>query len=191
MQLIGQSQGFVCIIKYILDIADCGKASEIESCSIPEIKDEMFAQQMKTEKGKTVFSHESLIKQYLNFLIEDDANILCKKDENMDGMFFISYNALCESLKQQIFENIILEKYGIKGQRILKITAFTLMSVTNVRQKLYQDQEIEHLQVPSSFGMSTTTNVMKQLSKTITVLLQIIIKSDKGSCTQTIEFIQY
>ncbi|RIB10664.1 hypothetical protein C2G38_2250612 [Gigaspora rosea] len=106
----------------------------------------MFAQQTKTEKGKTV-SRESLI---LDCLIEDDANILCKKDENMGGIFFISYNALCESLKQQVFENIILEKHGIKGQRILKIlhtkqkldekaiTAFTLMSVTDVRQKLVE-----------------------------------------------------
>ncbi|CAG8593213.1 18383_t:CDS:10 [Dentiscutata erythropus] len=146
------------IIKYILDIADCDKASEVESCSIslyrilkiiPESKDELFGQQMKTEKGKTV-TRESLIKQYLDHLIDDDANILCKRDENMGGMYFVRYNALCESLKQQVFENIILEKFGTKGARILKvlhtkqkldekaITAFTLMSVTDVRQKLIE-----------------------------------------------------
>ncbi|CAG8565959.1 5466_t:CDS:10 [Cetraspora pellucida] len=144
------------IMRYILDIADCDKASEIESCSvslhrilknIPESKDEVFFQQMKTEKGKTV-TRESLIKQYLDCLIEDDANLLCKKDENLGGLYFVKYNALCESLKQQVFENIILEKYGIKGQRIIKVlqakqkldekavTTFTLMSVMDVRQKL-------------------------------------------------------
>ncbi|CAG8537039.1 6137_t:CDS:10, partial [Scutellospora calospora] len=105
--LINHSAGM--IMKYILDIADCDKASDIESCSIslqkiikniPESKDEIFAQQMKTERGKTV-NRESLIKQYLDCLIEDDANILCKKDENMGGMYFVKYNALCESLKQQ------------------------------------------------------------------------------------------
>ncbi|CAG8507891.1 17546_t:CDS:2 [Racocetra fulgida] len=107
----------------------------------------MFYQQMRTEKGKTI-TRESLIKQYLDCLIEDDANILYKKDENLGGLYLVKYSVLGESLKQQVFENIILEKYGIKGQRIVKvlqakqkldekaITTFTLMSVTDVRQKL-------------------------------------------------------
>ncbi|CAG8783788.1 13680_t:CDS:2, partial [Acaulospora morrowiae] len=113
---------------------------------IPVDKNEMLTSQMKTERGKS--TRDALVKQYLDCLTEDETNFLHKKDENLGGMYCINYQALCESLKQEIFEDIILEKYGIMGLRVMKvlnskqklseksITTFSLMSMSDVRQKL-------------------------------------------------------
>lgn len=105
-----------------------------------------MASQIKTERGKT--TREALVRQYLDYLIEDEAKILHKRDENLGGTYCIKYQELCESLKREIFEDIMLEKYGIMGLRIIRvlnskqkldeksITTFTLMSMSDVRQKL-------------------------------------------------------
>ncbi|CAG8636901.1 4063_t:CDS:2, partial [Acaulospora colombiana] len=150
---INESAGL--ITKTILDISNDEKVEEIESRlisaqrivkTVPVEKTEMLASQMKTERGKT--TRDALIRQYLEYLVEDETNFLHKKDENLGGMYCVNYQELCESLKQEIFEDIILEKYGIMGLRIMKvlnsnqklseksITTFSLMSMSDVRQKL-------------------------------------------------------
>ncbi|PKY37270.1 hypothetical protein RhiirA4_390145 [Rhizophagus irregularis] len=40
---------------------------------------------------------------------------------NMGGMYIILYNEICESLKKEIFEDVIMEKYGFKGVRIVRL----------------------------------------------------------------------
>ncbi|CAG8581049.1 1192_t:CDS:10 [Diversispora eburnea] len=134
---INKSAGI--IMKTILNVADDDK-------SIPVEKFELLASQIKTERGKS--TREALVRQYLDYLIEDETKVLHKKDENLGGMYSIKYQELCESLKREIFEDIILEKYGIMGLRIIRvlnskqkldeksITTFTLMSLSDVRQKL-------------------------------------------------------
>ena len=44
-----------------------------------------------------------------------------KKDENMGGMYVVRYHEICESLKKEIFEDVIMEKYGFKGLRIVRL----------------------------------------------------------------------
>ncbi|CAB5367500.1 unnamed protein product [Rhizophagus irregularis] len=39
----------------------------------------------------------------------------------MGGMYIIRYNEICESLKKEIFEDVIMEKYGFKGVRIVRL----------------------------------------------------------------------
>ncbi|CAB4443680.1 unnamed protein product [Rhizophagus irregularis] len=39
----------------------------------------------------------------------------------MGGMYIILYNEICESLKKEIFEDVIMEKYGFKGVRIVRL----------------------------------------------------------------------
>ncbi|PKY35313.1 hypothetical protein RhiirB3_421062, partial [Rhizophagus irregularis] len=36
-------------------------------------------------------------------------------------MYIIRYNEICESLKKEIFEDVIMEKYGFKGVRIVRL----------------------------------------------------------------------
>ncbi|PKK75818.1 hypothetical protein RhiirC2_735627 [Rhizophagus irregularis] len=43
------------------------------------------------------------------------------RNENMGGMYIIRYNEICESLKKEIFEDVIMEKYGFKGVRIVRL----------------------------------------------------------------------
>ncbi|CAG8503928.1 12297_t:CDS:10 [Funneliformis mosseae] len=144
------------ITKVILDIADDEKPSDIESRaisaqriirSVPVEKTDLFNQQMQSaRRGVT---REILIKQYLDYLMEnDDANILRKKDENTGGMYTFRYHEVCESLKKEIFEDVIMEKYGFKGLRIVRILSekgkldekaiinLALMNPLEVRQKL-------------------------------------------------------
>ncbi|CAI2179211.1 3301_t:CDS:10 [Funneliformis geosporum] len=144
------------ITKVILDIADDEKPSDIESRaisaqriirSVPVEKTDLFNQQMQSaRRGVT---REILIKQYLDYLMEnDDANILRKKDENTGGNYTIRYHEVCESLKKEIFEDVIMEKYGFKGMRIVRILCekgkldekaiinLALMNPLEVRQKL-------------------------------------------------------
>ncbi|PKC05068.1 hypothetical protein RhiirA5_361758, partial [Rhizophagus irregularis] len=86
--------------------------------SVPIEKTDLFNQQMQSaRRGVT---REILIKQYLDYLVEYD-DILRKKDENMGGMYIIRYNEICESLKKEIFEDVIMEKYGFKGVRIVRL----------------------------------------------------------------------
>lgn len=86
--------------------------------SVPVEKTELFNQQMQSaRRGVT---REILVKQYLDYLVEYD-DILRKKDENMGGMYIIRYNEICESLKKEIFEDVIMEKYGFKGLRIVRL----------------------------------------------------------------------
>ena len=86
--------------------------------SVPVEKTDLFNQQMQSaRRGVT---REILIKQYLDYLVEND-DILRKKDENMGGMYVVQYHEICESLKKEIFEDVITEKYGFKGLRIVRL----------------------------------------------------------------------
>ncbi|PKC12277.1 hypothetical protein RhiirA5_412067 [Rhizophagus irregularis] len=115
------------IAKVVLDIVDDEKPNDVESYaisaqriirSVPIEKTDLFNQQMQSaRRGVT---REILIKQYLDYLVEYD-DILRKKDENMGGMYIIRYNEICESLKKEIFEDVIMEKYGFKGVRIVRL----------------------------------------------------------------------
>ncbi|RIA83314.1 RNA polymerase III subunit RPC82-domain-containing protein [Glomus cerebriforme] len=142
------------IAKVILDIIDDEKPNDMESYaisaqriirSVPIEKTDLFNQQMQSaRRGVT---REILIKQYLDYLVEND-DILRKKDENMGGTYTVRYHEIHESLKKEIFEDVIMEKYGFKGLRIVRllyekgkldekaIINLTLMNPLEVRQKL-------------------------------------------------------
>ncbi|RGB37142.1 hypothetical protein C1646_757305 [Rhizophagus diaphanus] len=107
------------IAKVVLDVVDDEKPNDVESL-FPE-KTDLFNQQMQSaRRGVT---REILIKQYLDYLVEYD-DIL------------------------QIFKDVIMEKYGFKGVRIVRllyekgkldekaIVNLTLMNPLEVRQKL-------------------------------------------------------
>src|SRR5579859_2309293 len=86
--------------------------------SVPvEITDLLNQQMQSPRKGVT---REILIKQYLDYLVENN-EILRKKDENMSGTYTVRYHEIHESLRKEIFEDVIMEKYGFKGLRIVRL----------------------------------------------------------------------
>nr|CAG8448054.1 9478_t:CDS:10 [Entrophospora candida] len=107
-------------------------------------------------------NRELVIKQHLDYLVENEINLLKRKgDDDSDddsgnstgigisgGMYYIQYQKVMETIKQELFEDIVSKKYDHTGTRIVRllhmkdkleekaIATFTLMTASDVRRKL-------------------------------------------------------
>ncbi|CAJ0646479.1 1915_t:CDS:10, partial [Entrophospora sp. SA101] len=158
------------ITKILLDIANEHRLNEVESRpislqrihkSFPVEKLDSMCQHMKIDRQKST-NRELVIKQHLDYLVENEINLLKRKgDDDSDddsgnstgigisgGMYYIQYQKVMETIKQELFEDIISKKYDHTGTRVVRllhmkdkleekaIATFTLMTASDVRRKL-------------------------------------------------------
>ncbi|CAJ0853357.1 8681_t:CDS:10 [Entrophospora sp. SA101] len=171
------------ITKILLDIANEHRLNEVESRpislqrihkSFPVEKLDSMCQHMKIDRQKST-NRELVIKQHLDYLVENEINLLKRKgDDDSDddsgnstgigisgGMYYIQYQKVMETIKQELFEDIISKKYDHTGTRVVRllhmkdkleekaIATFTLMTASDVRRKL-----TDLLNVPKSADRS-------------------------------------
>ncbi|CAG8637023.1 3669_t:CDS:2 [Paraglomus brasilianum] len=114
------------VMKVILELADEKRldAEESRAMSAQTIirkvpTEDILEDQIELERQDP--SHEYLVSEYLDLLVEDGSKFIRKKDDSMSGLYSVRYKDLIERLKQRKLESILQEKYGSMAVRIYKI----------------------------------------------------------------------